>query len=177
MVTTHIWRDSYNTRNFPAIKTMIVQTCNILQGNSRWTFQAHSLIFRQCNTHAMLQKANFIQFSSVLSPIVEVTWNFFVHPVHYPSHVQPTWISHLWKHKITLHLLVAHEEHIPYEQRPQSKYQHALNVRTDFFAFFGSGGDRLFHWGLIFGFHIAKVRPRFISSISKAVPPPPPSLK
>jgi hypothetical protein len=51
------------------------------------------------------------------------------------------------------------------------KYQHALNVWTDFFAFFGSGGDRLFHWGLIFGFQVIKVRPRFISLISAVFPP------
>lgn len=37
-----------------------MQTRNILQGNSKWTLQAHSLIFRECNTDAMLQKAHIL---------------------------------------------------------------------------------------------------------------------
>jgi hypothetical protein len=134
MVTTHIWCDSYNTRNFPAIKTMIVQTCNIPQGNSRWTFKAHSFIFRECNTDAMLQKAYCIQqFSSVLSPIVGVTWNFLfilytILPMFNP-------LESLIYENIKSHFIywLLRRNIFHMNKGLSQKYQHALNVRTDFF--------------------------------------------
>lgn len=172
MVTTHIWCDSYNAGNFPAIKTMIVQTCNILQGNSRWTFQAHSLIFRECNTDAIFRKP--ILYNSFLlycHPLQEShIFLFILYTILPMSNPLQSLIYENIKSHFIYWLLRRNKFHT--NKGLSQKYQHALNVWTDFFAFFGSGGDRLFHWRLIFGFHITKVRPRFISLISKAVFPP-----
>lgn len=146
---------------------MTVQTCNILHGNSKRTLQVHSLIFREYNTDAMLQKAYFIQHF------------FFCTVTHCRSHREffcssctlsfprPTPLKSLTYKNIKSHTSFTGWSGGTNSRRTKATVKNInMLLMYELTSFLSLEVE-----GISFSTEVIKVRPRCITLISNTVPP------